>query len=182
MKHLPLCLLCSFGVALGAPQPQLTSTDAASPKRPPLSEDYRRTVKEWGAGSFYPNKPEGDVYQDVKRRDLHYLYAGFLEMFPGSVHKAEIESLMQRFYLFDAKARTTMSIADLKTKYNYDGDNGVFGWNKDYSPRTAYDKTTGVWRAPLCYGNLQFLSGGFIHHTTALEFLPGTQFIYPAKR
>jgi hypothetical protein len=154
--------------------------DIAVPGGLPMDQEYRRAIREWGQ-AYYAHRSEEEVYASVKREDMHFLYVAFLELFPGSLHRAEIQGLMQHFALYDATGRTTLSIGDLKSKYGYDGDNGVYAWNNAFNPSVVTDRSARIWPAPLCYGSLQFLTGGFVHRKTALELIPGTTFIYRSR-
>jgi hypothetical protein len=164
-------------VAPIAQQSEIAAPDVASPNGLPMGKEYRDAVREWGR-LYFANRSEAETFEVVKKNDMHYLYVAFLELYPRSAHRGEIQGLMQRFSLFDTEERTTIPVADLKRKYNYDGDNGVYAWNNAFAASVVHDKANRVWPAPLCYGNLQFLTGGFIHRRSALELLPGTQFIY----
>jgi hypothetical protein len=192
----------------GATQPpsaQVTTTNTAVQKQAdqvPLTDDYRKTCKEWAEKFLYKGRSEADVYADVKRRNMHYAYVGFLEMFPTSDHRAEVETLMQGFRIFTPSGTNALAYETLKTKLNYDGVDCVYRWNNfftgfmasgggmmrlgtdvngpesrvPFQSKTGFDLGIGP---AVCFGNLQVLDGFIVPTESGLQ-IKGTV-IFPIK-
>ena len=151
----------------------------------PLTKEYRKRCLEWASKYLYKGKSESAVYTDVKKRHMHYAYTGFLEMFPKTAHKAEIEKLMQGFLLFSSPndKNPIFSYTTLKEELNYNGVDSAYRWNDAFSGFFGKDnsytliannvdspergvpfkKKLGLdYVGPvLCIGNLQLLVGTF---------------------
>lgn len=160
------------------PVPAETIPRTAFPRHPDLTDEYRSEVKEWGQGTLFKGKTEEKVYKDVKKNNMHYLYVAFLEMFPNSSHRDEIQGRLANFYVFEAAQITSLSVKDLKEQFGYDEANTVYYWSKHSLATIINTGQQQVWSGPICLGNLQFIAGGFTVEDNAIGLLPGTRFIY----
>jgi hypothetical protein len=99
----------------------------------PLTKEYKESCLNWVKEFLYKGKSEAEVYTGVKKRHMHYAYAGFLEMFPKTAHRAEIENLMQGFRLYPYQEKNPIfTYAYLKEKLNYDGLDSVYRWDNGF--------------------------------------------------
>ena len=99
----------------------------------PLTKEYKERCLSWVKKFLYKGKSEAEVYADVKKRHMHYAYTGFLEMFPNTAHRAEIENMMQGFRLYPYKEKNPIfTYAFLKEKLNYDGVDSVYRWDNGF--------------------------------------------------
>ena len=159
------------------------------PRRPQIDDAYRAGAKEFGQRALYPNESEEEVYEDVKIRNMHFRYVAFIEMFPSSAHLKEIEGLTKNFYVFTTPKRILVPFTVLSDKYRWKDGILSVDWWADPKPGVAVniyqilsEASFGkVWTGKICFGNLQFLSGGFILRERGIELLAGTSFIYPEK-
>lgn len=183
--------------------PNSTLTSKAQLELVSVGDDYRSKVKKWGRQNLYPGWSEERVYAVVKKRQMHYLYVAFLELFPQSSHRPEIEQLLSQFSLETFPKNTVLTYKEMAQRFNFDANHVFYRWNGTlvvtlaggsmyimapdsfYTPESgAYGKdgngpeTTGSF----CYGNLQILNGSVIGRGPAKEFTKGTSLIYPAAR
>jgi TonB family protein len=149
--------------------------------RPKIDDAYRTAARELGLKKLYPGQTEEEVYQDVKKQNMHYRYVAFLEMFPSSAHLKEIESLTNNFYVLTTPKRVVISFRDLQGRYNMGSDARVYQWGEGKLVAVVNTPYGQAWTGPFRLGNLQFLSGGFFEREGGIELLEDTSFIYPAK-
>jgi outer membrane protein assembly factor BamD (BamD/ComL family) len=171
----------------------------------PMTKDYREMCLQWAKEFLYKGKSESEIYTDVKKRHMHYAYTGFLEMFPNTTHRPEIENLMQGFRLYTSPGNkdTILTFSYLKEKLNYNGVDSVYRWNNVFSgffgPNDSYifldtrldGPDVGVkfqnalgwdWIGPiLCFGNLQVLVGTFTPMKNG-EIGINAKIIYPTTK
>jgi hypothetical protein len=168
-----------------------------------LTEQYRELCRQWLKSRLYENKTEVEVYADVKRRHMHYLYTGFLEIFPTSEHKTEVEALMKGFRMYrnGSKSDVVLTYAEMKSKLNYNGVDSLYVWNNKmvtiYSAQinsmlvidtdseedrlTAKEKVGTIIGPTICYGNLQVLRGSLAPVQGGMKLHSGIEIISPAK-
>ena len=145
--------------------------------------DYRAAAKDSGA-LFFGKLSEDEAYAAAIDLDAHYLYVAFLELYPKSARRADIESRLERFRLFTAAGKKTLSHEDLRALC-WPSSGSMSHWRADNSlvgmvagaPR-AYFGPMFIWSED---GSIQLISGGFADAPQGYEFEKGAQFIYTTK-
>lgn len=145
--------------------------------------EYRAAVKESDAGLF-EGSSEDEAYATAKKFDVHYLYVAFLELYPESAHRADVESHLSKFRLFKAGGKQILSEEDMREMCwprsglmsHWRADNSLAGMAAGGSP--AYFGPMLIWSES---GSIQMIAGGFTGTPQGYEFAQGAQFVYTTK-
>lgn len=158
-----------------------------------VDNEYREAVKSYAQKNTYKDMSEEEVYADVIFKNMHFQYVAFMEMFPNSKHNKEIIEKLKFFNVFAPPQNELFIPLDiLDSKYNFDGANetGVYLWREN---QLAMDSLNGIrfdhnghriykYVGPVCWGNLQFLDGGFAvkakNGVVGIELSPSTKILY----
>ncbi len=169
-------------VPLGNQAQSTAVTTLRSSGLPDDDATYRAGTKRWLLENLYPNKKEEAIYQDIRKRDMHYLYVGFLEAFPSNPHRQEVLELLQGFALYETDKAVTYSFQEMETQFNFDRVDTVFRWGDAFAGMEVVAPGENRWFGPICLGNIQFLTGGFVSKKQAAHLNPGTRIIYRSRR
>ncbi|MFH0785865.1 MAG: hypothetical protein V2B20_28495 [Pseudomonadota bacterium] len=147
----------------------------------PITDDYKVNVKSFAESRLYKGKTETEVYADVTKAEMHYLYVAFLEMYPKSQHEQNVKKALKNFRLLEVPPDKPMVInfETLKGKYGFNGKKEIYYWGNGAGLIEVDSAGKRIWKGPICFGNLQLLAGSFTGVGEELEFLPGTKLIYP---
>lgn len=171
-------LLNSNPLSATAGNAPVLAPQSAATSIPAMTATDRESIKKIVIQS-YDGKMEDDVYSDILKYDMHYLYIGFLEMFPSTSRKAEIESKLKRFRQFvtSVNKETVFTDQELKDKFNWNGKETIYQWTDGPAITTREGKHT-LYVGTLCLGNLQF-RGSWTFENDGTHFRGGSTIIYP---
>jgi hypothetical protein len=132
--------------------------------------------------SQFPTQTEEEVLTAIRARHRHYLYTAFLERFPQSSHRREIECRLRGFALFEATAPIVLSTSELASRFNFEGELTKVGrWNKGL----VFVAADGISGSPMI-GNLQFLPsetwGGIVISEQGIKIPKNARFIHPTLK
>ena len=145
---------------------------------PTLDGDERASIKQFATDTLYKGKTEEEIYSDVMTNDMHYLCIAFLEMFPASAKKTEVEKKLTHFrqFLVPTNGPTVLTYQELKDRFNWDGKETVYRWASSMSGKVR-EGGKFLWFGPMCLGNLQF-RGTWTFEQDGMHFPGGGKIIY----
>ncbi len=146
--------------------------------------EYRAMVKESVNSGILEGKSESEAYAEAIDYDLHYLYVGFLELYPDTPHRAGIEQSLTRFKLFTSK-KTQILMGDALAEMCWPASGRISHWRVNNSavgviiggPRTYFGPML-IWSET---GSIQLMGGAYKDAPGGYEFNAGTSFIYSTK-
>ena len=146
-----------------------------------LDAAYQSAAKE-GFNAQFPTQTEEEILVAIRARHRHYLYTEFLDKFPQTASRPDIECRLRGFALFEAREPIVVSKSDLASRFNFEGELTKLGrWNKGL----VFVGNDGIHGAPMI-GNLQFIEsktlGGITVSEQGLEIPKNARFIYPTVK
>ena len=158
---------------------------------PELTEADREAIK-WNCENrvFGPdvlNNPElyeGASYLMAYSVDAYYVYVGFLEVFPSTSRRPEIERRMAKFRVYVAPSTPqnhVLPLKELRDRFNWNGNERRGGWGRELVRSRDPETNDAVFQGQIVMGNLMF-DGAVSFLTTGVRVAAGTKMIFPTTK
>lgn len=156
---------------------------ALTTRGPAIDDAYRQMAKQ-GSGLEGASETHDSLLKAVREQHRHYLYVGFLERYPDTPSRKEIECLARGFEALRPPTAVLLSLEELSNKYHYNGTMTMAYWSKASGP-IAQVRGVGITGSPMI-GNLQFIEspagGGLRINCKGIEVPAGATLIYPLTK
>jgi hypothetical protein len=161
---------------------------AAEGKRLAADTAYVSHVTRWVGENLLQAMNETEAAAYVDSHLMHYTMVAFNQLYPNNPKVPAWKERVGRYGVLQApdSAALYVPIAELSSKYNFDGVENVYYWGDGFGFMEVDSEGNQIWQGPICLGNLQLIQGAFCAASTeagpALKLLPGTRMLYPLDK
>lgn len=161
---------------------------AAEGKRLAADTTYVSRVTRWVGENLLQGMSETEAAAYVDSHQMHYTMVAFNQLYPNNPKVPAWKDRVGRYGVLQApdSAALYVTLADLASKYNYDGVENVYYWGRGFGFMEVDSAGNQIWQGPICLGNLQLIRGAFCASSTeagpALKLYPGTKMLYPLDK
>lgn len=142
---------------------------------------YQTLVTSYSS-SMLLGKSEDEAWALAQKYDMRYLWLDFVIRFPESTHKAEAERHMKQFSEFTFEHDTEVTLEEAVSKFHFNQVMSLYRWTDGGGAIRVDEQGHRVVSGPICFGNLQIVSGAFYGSENGQTFLAGTKIIYPSSQ
>ena len=142
--------------------------------------EYRTAVASFGEQAA----DESSAFSEAMKHDTHSDYIAFLENYPDTEYRSDIEDRLKRFKLFSAEKERFVSHDEL-AQMCWPEHARMGYWRAGSGLAGMMTSGGGSTFGPIMYyspqGSIQVISGGYSRKEGGYAFTAGTKFIYSTK-
>ena len=142
--------------------------------------EYRTAVATFGDQA----PDEATAFSEAIKNDTHSDYIAFLENYPDTKHRLEVEEQLKQFRLFSAKKERFVSYDELE-KMCWPKQAYMGYWRASNQLAGMMTGGSGATFGPIMFfspkGSIQIISGGYSGKEGGYSFTAGSKLIYSTK-
>lgn len=139
-------------------------------------------IRNFFSQNIFKGVSEEDAYKKTINSGMLHYYVGFVETYPKTAKRAEIEAKVKQFkkaLVGRGRAEVVLSDDVLRKQYNWNGESSTSPWT-DRGGAMIRIPPEPIWEGDLTYGNL-LLHGTFRLKSDGLHIYRLSSIIYPTQ-